>query len=298
MILHHSLRALQIALGASCLYLAYASVAVWWSGRAASETALPPAAALEAAMASPAAYEIIGQRNLFRALRAPATPLAPADENLEESNLRLRLLGTVAAIPTSLSLATLEDLGTRESLSVRIGDRIAGATVLDIQRRRIVIENNGRREAISIDDEDTAAGPGSAAARAATGSTAARTPSPANASPRRARVAQPTRGTSSSSASASRAGSIDPSVMSLAAQVQFAPSYGPDGSIAGLQIQQVTPGSAMEAAGMEAGMLCTEMNGVPISSLGSLGSVLQPTPGSQTCITCIAPNGAAVTHCF
>jgi general secretion pathway protein C len=255
-------------------------------------------------MPSPAAYRVIGERNLFRALRGPTTPLISTEEDLEESKLRLRLLGTVAAHPPSASLATLEDLGTRESVHVRIGDKISGATVLDIQRRRIVIENNGRREAISIDDEQTSPVPATTARRASP--PGARTAASRSAPPRRSAPAatpppgslSPTRPLSSPAGPAASEPTVQARALSLASQVQFAPAYSPDGSIAGLQIQQVTAGSAMEEAGMTAGMICTEMNGLPISSLGSVSAALQPTPGSQICLTCIGTNGAAVTHCF
>jgi type II secretory pathway component PulC len=68
-------------------------------------------------------------------------------------------------------VATVEDKGKRENLVVGIGDMISGAQVVGIERRRIVLDNRGKREQLSLDDSETTPSP---APRASTRRTAPR----------------------------------------------------------------------------------------------------------------------------
>ena len=68
----------------------------------------------------------ITQRNLFHSakLSAPAsTPTAPTDEELKETELPLKLWGTIAADDPALSWASVEEMGAKGAImAVRIGD--------------------------------------------------------------------------------------------------------------------------------------------------------------------------------
>jgi len=99
-------------------------------------------------------------------------PPAPTDE-LVPTTLNVQLLGTSVSNLPELSLATIQDKGTREAGVFAIGDSLQGATVVDIERLRVLVDNQGRREAIDLQGtvaegpaggQQAAAGAGSAAA--------------------------------------------------------------------------------------------------------------------------------------
>ena len=72
------------------------------------------------------------------------------DENAEpvKSGLRVKLLGTLVASDNLWSVASVMDMNTQRTTTVMVGDRIQGAAVLVIERERVIILNNGRREFI------------------------------------------------------------------------------------------------------------------------------------------------------
>jgi general secretion pathway protein C len=78
------------------------------------------------------------------------TAAPPVDENAEpvKSGLRVKLLGTLVAADKLWSFASVQDMGTQRSQTYMVGDRIQGAEVTDVQRERVIILNNGRREFI------------------------------------------------------------------------------------------------------------------------------------------------------
>ena len=65
------------------------------------------------------------------------------------SPLRVKLLGTlVNDSKPLLSFASVQDVVTLKSSTYMVGDRIQGAEVLEIERQRVIILNNNRREFI------------------------------------------------------------------------------------------------------------------------------------------------------
>lgn len=96
-------------------------------------------------------YAIIGSRNLFQT--PTVAPLVPVAEVIEESKIRAKVVGTVAAIPEAFSYAVLETgQATRQVLEV--GDEVEpGIVIARIERRRVVVQNRGRLEALSMEDE-------------------------------------------------------------------------------------------------------------------------------------------------
>ena len=100
----------------------------------------------------------ITQRNLFHSAKlsaAASTPTAPTDEELKETELPLKLWGTIAADDPALSWASVEEMGTKGAImAVRVGDKIQTATVVGIERRRVVLLENGSRRSLTLDDDD------------------------------------------------------------------------------------------------------------------------------------------------
>jgi len=100
--------------------------------------------------------EVILTRNLFDAsLLAPVEPPPPPVEEVEETELPLGLLGTISSSRAELGWAAVWDAESRESLVVKPGDEVGGgrATVLQIERERVLLSENGAiRELVPDDD--------------------------------------------------------------------------------------------------------------------------------------------------
>ncbi|MGC4113953.1 MAG: type II secretion system protein GspC [Myxococcales bacterium] len=86
-----------------------------------------------------------------------AEPLPPTPAPTP-SALSVKLLGTSVSNLPELSLATLQDLTAKDTTVYAIGDTIQGATVLDIERLRVIVDNQGRRETIDLEQSVATAG--------------------------------------------------------------------------------------------------------------------------------------------
>jgi type II secretion system protein C len=206
--------------------------------------------------------EIILKRNLFNAsLLAPAVPDEQPVEDLEATRLPLRLLGTAAAKPQEFSWAAVEDEDERRTAVVQVGDPIHEAMVQRIERRRIVLSENGVLRELALEDEPAA---------------------PRATPPRRGRVS-PAR----QHARARPGPRVSERVQQLAddrfqmeredvdemmrnpanlfSQARILPKY-EGGEMVGLQINAIKPGSFFEKVGIQSGDVITELNGVAINS--------------------------------
>ena len=75
------------------------------------------------------------------------------------TSLRLKLLGTLVSTLPGWSIGSILDLNNQKSSTVMVGDRVQNAEVLNIQRDRVIIANNGRREYIGAEAGDGAPPP-------------------------------------------------------------------------------------------------------------------------------------------
>ena len=75
------------------------------------------------------------------------------------TSLRVKLLGTLVSTLPSWSIGSILDLQNQKSSTVMIGDKVQNAEVLSIQRDRVIIANNGRREYIGAEGGDGAPAP-------------------------------------------------------------------------------------------------------------------------------------------
>jgi hypothetical protein len=90
--------------------------------------------------------EVILTRNLFNAsLLAPAEAPPPPEEEVEETELPLGLLGTISSPRSEIGWAAVWNAESRESLVVTPGNEIGDglATVLRIERERVLLSENG-----------------------------------------------------------------------------------------------------------------------------------------------------------
>lgn len=101
---------------------------------------------------------IILDKNLFQVSTLLPTDAPPAEVetqvDLDESTLPLRLVGTVASTIKEHARAAVQNEKEGRLLVVSVGDELLDqATVVRIERRRLVIENRGKLEALSLDED-------------------------------------------------------------------------------------------------------------------------------------------------
>jgi general secretion pathway protein C len=76
-------------------------------------------------------------------------PDGPIDGGeMARSSLRVKLLGTLMANEEQWSTASLHELDSNRARSVRVGDELLGARIVSIERKRVIVANNGRNEFI------------------------------------------------------------------------------------------------------------------------------------------------------
>ncbi len=288
MLLRFALRGVQIALVAACAFLVYAGLAPIFTATAVSAVNVPPIAEFVPEPHGVGDYEIIGQRNLFAAKKGAAPPPPPApprpdEEEIEESKLRYRLHGTIAPGPPAV--AALEDLNTGERHFIHAGDQLPnGVQIMRIERRRVVISNKDKLEAISMDDERPTVKPKASARRRGTSRR------------RNVRSSRARRATERAARQLEQvAKQVQPTteLVQLFEQGSWAQVQRKGDGIA-FQVSDIKPRSALKEAGVPDGAVCYEVNGSPVTGLASLA----PGPSGEFCITCESQAGAAWTYCF
>ena len=89
-------------------------------------------------------------------VKEPTTPAVDLASAPVRSGLRVKLLGTLLSAVPEWSIATIQDVVTLKANTYMVGDDLQTAKVLEIERDRVIILNNNRREFI-----DNTAGDGS-----------------------------------------------------------------------------------------------------------------------------------------
>jgi general secretion pathway protein C len=236
-----------------CLFAARTVNAV--IGSSLSAPAEPTAAPTETQLAAAPTWndrQVILNRNLFNAsLLAPAAG-GPIEEDLEATKLPLTLLGTLAALEPENSWAAIEDKESHVTRTVRIDDELRpGATVLRIERRRIVLQENGSpRELLLAED------PGMVAA----------VPARPAAVPRPRQAVRPRRGPRAAVPAPAAAPADDVrNPATLFSQARILPKY-ENGQMVGVQLNAIKPGSMFEQIGIKNGDVIKELNGIRIDS--------------------------------
>ncbi|MFT3709561.1 MAG: type II secretion system protein GspC [Archangium sp.] len=79
----------------------------------------------------------------------PTTPKVDLNAAPVKSSLRVKLLGTlVSESMPEWSVASIQDIVTLKTSTYMIGDKVQGAEVVEIERLRVIVINNNRREFI------------------------------------------------------------------------------------------------------------------------------------------------------
>lgn len=260
------IRVANIALFVTCTYLTAGIIndvgGAWLAPAPAAAAAPPPTSAPD--RSDWADRQPILDRNLFGAkLAGEDLPEAPVEEDLEETRLPLRLLGTAAADDPKVSTAAIEDKGSREHQVVRIGDRLEkhpSVEIVSIERKRVVLQNGARREELLL-DEDAPPSP------------------PARRVARRARTRQDRPSSRISDRlqklreRAEQAAESPRSAATLFSDARILPKY-ENGEMVGIQLSAIKSGSMYERFGFQDGDVITELNGIEINNPAASAKLL------------------------
>jgi len=179
------------------------------------------------------------------------TPPTPEETEISDtfsrSSINARLLGTLVSFPPQWSLASVQNnVGTQRTMSLAIGDQIEGATVVMIERERIIILNRGSREYIDANAPSSAPPPPVAARADATSNIRELTPNnyeiPRNELDR-------------------TLGNLN----EVMTQARAIAAY-KDGVAHGYRLQAIRPNSFYQKIGIQNGDVVTRINGFDINS--------------------------------
>lgn len=146
-----------VYLGVSAVY----TISGNWLSPAAMPQALPGKVPLKQKDDHPplSHYDSITKRNLFNtrpdAVAGPAPAKAINIDNLKETDLKLKLWGTVTG-EGRRAYAVIEDTKTRQQNLYRIGDSIQDATLKLILRQKVVLSVNDRDEVLGMEEAGAA----------------------------------------------------------------------------------------------------------------------------------------------
>lgn len=99
-------------------------------------------------------YQPVISRDLFKTQKTVAAKPETKSvdvENLEETQLKLKLWGTVSGDAQN-AYAVIEDLQKREQNLYRVGDSVQDATVKVILREKVVLNVSGKDEVLAMED--------------------------------------------------------------------------------------------------------------------------------------------------
>ena len=201
-------------------------------------------------------YAAIMERDLFRTQKEAVTPdtqKEPNLDNLEETQLKLKLWGTVSGDPEK-AYAVIEDTQKREQNLYRVGDIIQTATVKSILREKVVLSVNGKDEILAMEDIKQDSGRSSASAYPA--GAIRPTPSPGSTAVRSQRV----------SLRRNMINDAMADVTKLMTEIAIVPHM-EDGEPAGLAMSKIKPNSIFRRMGLRNGDILKGVNGQEIRSV-------------------------------
>jgi general secretion pathway protein C len=207
---------------------------------------------------------MILSRNLFKSSTLESAVSVEPVEDIEPTQLPLTLLGTAAAENPRLAWAAIEDLDKRETVVVGIGDRVAGkAAVQRIERRRVVLLENGSPRELTLDSDEE---------RPAPRTTARARPSRSRASRRGAARARP--GDERPAAARRQPNDALRDPANIFSQARILPKW-EDGEMLGVELAAIKNGSLLQDAGFQNGDIIVEMNGIAVDSPEQSAKILK-----------------------
>lgn len=257
--------AVNAALFVLCCWLAAGlvntAIGEWLAGPPTTTVAAAPAAAPTAREWSD--RQMILERNLFQvSTLQPEQPIEAepelSEEELEATRLPLRLLGTAAAGEGGgPSWAAVEDQQSHKQIVVREQDRLLDqATVVRIERRRIVLQNGARREELALDEEE----PGAIKVSARPTPQAAAPGVPNDLRDRIRRLSE-----TSFEVGREQVEETMRNPAELFSEARILPKYD-NGQMVGVQLSSIKAGSLFEEIGIQNGDTVTGVNGITVTS--------------------------------
>jgi general secretion pathway protein C len=205
-------------------------------------------------------YQVILSRNLLNAKVEEAPPPPPDAANAEpaKSTIQATLMGTVAGA-RKYAFAIVQAQAKTEV--VRIGEKIAGqAEVLEIERGRITIMNNGRKEELTMYEDKELARNTPAALPALDG--AAPPPPPV---PGQENVEVRPQGENRYEIDKGQFEQMTSNLGPLLTQARVVPHF-ENGVIDGYKIFAIKPDSLYQKIGLENGDVIQNINGIQVDS--------------------------------
>jgi len=218
------------------------------------------------------AYGVIVERNLFRTTDKPIVVDQSDPNSLEATSLQLDLYGTIAG-EDGKGYAIIEERDKKRQRLYKVGDSVAGATIIRIARNAVVLRVGDRDQVLK--KKETAMRGGS------------RTPMafpavPSGPAPGSAPVPRP-------SARPSTGGPAGPAgdLASLLTQARVTPNVtaGSSGKPDGVIINEIQPGSLFENVGLVNGDIIQEVNGRTVNGVADLVSMYRELkPGTSLAV--------------
>jgi general secretion pathway protein C len=214
------------------------------------------------------AYAVIVERNLFRTTDRPIVVDQTDPNSLEATALQLDLYGTIAG-EGGRGYAIIEERDKKRQRVYKVGDRVAGATIVKIMRNAVVLRLGEKdqvlkKKEIASTGSERRALPGMATQPASPG--AAPSPRPLS--------RPPAAGPSGSAAD----------LAGLLTQARVIPNVkaGSPGKPDGVIINEIQPGSLFENVGLVNGDVIQEVNGKTVSGVADLVSMYRDLkPGTS-----------------
>lgn len=251
MIINVLLIAAGLYFGVSAFY----AIGTAWLGAPVEK---PPQSGSKATQKRPAearplsAYSAIAQRNLFNTNPGTEAPAQAINvDNLKETDLKLKLWGTVAG-EGRRAYAVIEDTKTREQSLYRTGDSIQNATLKMILRQKVVLSVNGQDEILGMEE------PGSVKKGGARPHVARQDTTP----PKMPVSSYPRQLTLKSDQIESALENVD----QLMEQARIRPHI-EEGRPAGISITGIKPNTVFRKMRLRNGDIITGVNGAPIESV-------------------------------
>ncbi|WP_338867444.1 type II secretion system protein GspC [Myxococcus stipitatus] len=183
----------------------------------------------------------------------PTTPVADLNAEPVKSGLRVKLLGTLVAGNPDWSFASIQDMVTQRAQTYMKGNELQGAKVHQIERERVIIINNGRKEFIDGNPGD--------------GATAYTPPTPPVANANTTNSTSGIRAVSDNEYEVPRA-EIDKTLNNLndvAMQARIVPAF-KDGQAVGFKLFSIRPDSIYSKIGVQNGDVIRRINGFDLNS--------------------------------
>ncbi len=215
-----------------------------------------------------------------------ATPDFDANAPPAKSGLRVKLLGTLVAANPDWSFASIMDMNTQRSQTYMVGNNLMGATIMEIERERVIINNGGRRE--FIDGQ-----PGDGAVAAYTPPVAAPAATPTN------NLGSGIKSTGENEYEVPKA-EIDKTLSNLndvAMQARIVPAF-KDGQAVGFKLFSIRPDSIYSKIGVQNGDVIRRINGFDMNSPEKALEIYSKLKDSSRIEIEIERNGAPIRKSY